>query len=172
MNSTAGAGRWPRFSAAQLQELEHQKLIYKYLTAGVPVPPELLLPIRRSFEASPAPHWHYPELSYYPYNEKKPDPEPGRCRRTDGKKWRCSKDAHPDSKYCDRHMHRGRNRSRKPVESQPQSASRLQNYAPFMPVTPAASGVGGSGGGSLQSMIPQLSPTILGQMAQDKGFFF
>ncbi|KAL3825371.1 hypothetical protein ACJIZ3_021400 [Penstemon smallii] len=43
-------------------------------------------------------------------------PEPGRCRRTDGKKWRCSKEAYTDSKYCERHMHRGRNRSRKPVE--------------------------------------------------------
>ncbi|KAL2945173.1 Growth-regulating factor 5 [Bienertia sinuspersici] len=48
---------------------------------------------------------------------KKIDPEPGRCRRTDGKKWRCSKEAYPDSKYCERHMHRGKNRSRKPVES-------------------------------------------------------
>ena len=44
------------------------------------------------------------------------DPEPGRCRRTDGKKWRCSKEAYPDSKYCERHMHRGKSRSRKPVE--------------------------------------------------------
>lgn len=51
------------------------------------------------------------------------DPEPGRCRRTDGKKWRCSKDAYPDSKYCERHMHRGRNRSRKPVESQTMTQS-------------------------------------------------
>ena len=47
---------------------------------------------------------------------RKADPEPGRCRRTDGKKWRCSKEAYPDSKYCERHMHRGKNRSRKPVE--------------------------------------------------------
>ncbi|KAI3775611.1 hypothetical protein L1987_50191 [Smallanthus sonchifolius] len=47
---------------------------------------------------------------------RKIDPEPGRCRRTDGKKWRCSKEAYPESKYCERHMHRGRNRSRKPVE--------------------------------------------------------
>lgn len=54
---------------------------------------------------------------------KKSDPEPGRCRRTDGKKWRCSKDAYPDSKYCERHMHRGRNRSRKPVETQTISQS-------------------------------------------------
>lgn len=44
------------------------------------------------------------------------DPEPGRCRRTDGKKWRCSRDVVSGHKYCERHMHRGRNRSRKPVE--------------------------------------------------------
>lgn len=46
------------------------------------------------------------------------DPEPGRCRRTDGKKWRCSRDAVPDQKYCERHINRGRHRSRKPVEGQ------------------------------------------------------
>ncbi|OIW05570.1 hypothetical protein TanjilG_23356 [Lupinus angustifolius] len=57
-------------------------------------------------------------VSYSSFYGKKIDPEPGRCRRTDGKKWRCSKEAYPDSKYCERHMHRGRNRSRKPVESQ------------------------------------------------------
>ncbi|KAF8412355.1 hypothetical protein HHK36_000318 [Tetracentron sinense] len=45
------------------------------------------------------------------------EPEPGRCRRTDGKKWRCSKDVVPDQKYCERHMHRGRQRSRKHVEA-------------------------------------------------------
>lgn len=56
-------------------------------------------------------------MSYCSFYGKKVDPEPGRCRRTDGKKWRCSKEAYPDSKYCERHMHRGRNRSRKPVES-------------------------------------------------------
>ena len=44
------------------------------------------------------------------------DLEPGRCRRTDGKKWRCSRDVAPDQKYCERHMLRGRPRSRKPVE--------------------------------------------------------
>lgn len=53
--------------------------------------------------------------------ERKIDAEPGRCRRTDGKKWRCSKDASPDSKYCERHMHRGKNRSsRKPLPPPPQ----------------------------------------------------
>ncbi|KAL6569412.1 hypothetical protein OROMI_013926 [Orobanche minor] len=48
------------------------------------------------------------------------DPEPDRCRRTDGRKWRCSKNAVPDQKYCDGHMHRGRRRgSRKRVEPYP-----------------------------------------------------
>jgi len=45
------------------------------------------------------------------------DQEPHRCRRTDGKKWRCGKDTVPNQKYCERHMHRGRNRSRKLVET-------------------------------------------------------
>ena len=44
------------------------------------------------------------------------DPEPGRCKRTDGKKWRCSRDVAPDYKYCERHLHRGCPHSRKPVE--------------------------------------------------------
>ncbi|ONK58915.1 uncharacterized protein A4U43_C08F1030 [Asparagus officinalis] len=111
------------FTAAQWQELEHQALILKYLLAGVP--PDLLVPIRRSFGSLPAYFYPNPALSYCSYFGKKLDPEPGRCRRTDGKKWRCSKDAYPDSKYCERHMHRGKNRSRKPVESQ--TLSQLQS---------------------------------------------
>ncbi|XP_074584536.1 growth-regulating factor 4-like [Curcuma longa] len=118
MNSfCAVVGGRPPFTAAQWQELEHQALILKYLIAGVPVPPELIVPIRRSYEAL-AGRYYQSSMSYYSYYGKRPDPEPGRCRRTDGKKWRCSKDAYPGSKYCERHMHRGRNRSRKPVESQ------------------------------------------------------
>jgi hypothetical protein len=42
------SGRWA-FTPAQYEELEQQALIYKYLLAGVPVPPDLLLPIRRGF---------------------------------------------------------------------------------------------------------------------------
>jgi hypothetical protein len=47
---------------------------------------------------------------------KSSDPEPWRCKRTDGKKWRCSRDVAPDQKYCERHSHKSRPRSRKPVE--------------------------------------------------------
>lgn len=62
---------------------------------------------------------------------RKIDPEPGRCRRTDGKKWRCSKEAFADSKYCEKHMHRGKNRSRKPVEimSTPSPTTATTSYA-------------------------------------------
>jgi hypothetical protein len=52
------------------------------------------------------------------------DPEPGRCRRTDGKKWRCSKEAMAEHKYCERHINRNRHRSRKPVETQPRKSAK------------------------------------------------
>lgn len=65
------------------------------------------------------------------------EPEPGRCRRTDGKKWRCSRDVVPGHKYCERHVHRGRGRSRKPVEA----AVPVSSAAP----APTASSLGGGG---------------------------
>lgn len=71
MQMQRGAG--PVFTPAQWAELEQQALIYKYLMAGVPVPPDLLLPIRPhpaaaagttfSFAnpaASPFYHHHHP----------------------------------------------------------------------------------------------------------------
>ena len=70
------------------------------------------------------------------------DPEPGRCRRTDGKKWRCSRDVVAGQKYCERHMHRGRNRSRKPVETATINPSTT---------TSTAGANGGGGGCSLSS---------------------
>lgn len=60
------------------------------------------------------------------------DPEPGRCRRTDGKKWICSRDVVAGQKYCKRHVDRGRNRSRKPVE----------NHKPFLPGGCSSGGCG------------------------------
>ncbi|KAJ8526540.1 hypothetical protein K7X08_029017 [Anisodus acutangulus] len=119
--STTARSRYPSITT-QWQELEHQALIYKYMVSGMPVPTDLLYTIRRSPDSSLSsklilhqPHhigWNCFQMGF----GKKIDPEPGRCSRTDGKKWRCSKEAYPDSKYCERHMHRGRNRSRKPVE--------------------------------------------------------
>ncbi|RZC57673.1 hypothetical protein C5167_004968 [Papaver somniferum] len=117
------------FTFLQLQEFEHQALIYKHMAAGVPVPFHLVVPIWKSL-ASSFGSLHsglYPSFMgckgiYFDYKNSM-EPEPGRCRRTDGKKWRCAKDVVPEQKYCERHMHRGRNRSRKPVEIPYQNAS-------------------------------------------------
>ncbi|PQP95998.1 growth-regulating factor 4-like [Prunus yedoensis var. nudiflora] len=99
-SSVGNGGLVPPFTVAQWAEMEHQALIFKYLKAGLPVPPDLLGPIRTSFNLISSNFLrHHPTLGYTSYCGKKIDPEPGRCRRTDGKKWRCSKDAHPDSKY-------------------------------------------------------------------------
>ncbi|GKV04027.1 hypothetical protein SLEP1_g16244 [Rubroshorea leprosula] len=100
------------FTAAQWQELERQTAIFKYIMDSVPVPPKLLIPITKSptntIKGSV-------ELGFPSNNST--DPEPWRCRRTDGKKWRCSRDVVPNQKYCERHSHKSRSRSRKPVES-------------------------------------------------------
>ncbi|XP_010556485.1 PREDICTED: growth-regulating factor 1-like [Tarenaya hassleriana] len=129
--STRNAGCNNGFTQSQWIELEHQTLIYKYMCANIPIPSALLLPIRKAFESaglsclsggllrSNALGWGGFHLGF----SSNADPEPGRCRRTDGKKWRCSKDAVPDQKYCERHMNRGRHRSRKPVEGQVQGHS-------------------------------------------------
>ncbi|XP_054779639.1 growth-regulating factor 5-like isoform X2 [Prosopis cineraria] len=122
ISQTSVTNRSP-FTAIQWQELEQQALIFKYLVSGSPIPPDLIYSVKRSLDSSLSSSssrlfpfhpigWGCLEMGY----GRKVDPEPGRCRRTDGKKWRCSKEAYPDSKYCERHMHRGRNRSRKPVE--------------------------------------------------------
>ncbi|KAJ4712905.1 Growth-regulating factor [Melia azedarach] len=114
------------FTILQLQELQLQSLIYKYMEAGLPVPCHLLIPIWKSVASSfngldGDIHQLYPSFlgsgGLHMELRGGMDPEPGRCKRTDGKKWRCSKEALPDHKYCERHVHRGRLRSRKLVEA-------------------------------------------------------
>ncbi|WVZ74046.1 hypothetical protein U9M48_022276 [Paspalum notatum var. saurae] len=172
------------FTPAQYEELEQQALIYKYLVAGVPVPPDLVLPIRRGLDSLATRFYGHPTLAYGSYFGKKLDPEPGRCRRTDGKKWRCSKEAAPDSKYCERHMHRGRNRSRKPVETQlvPQSqppATAVASAAPALAAAtngsnfqnhslyPAIAGSTGGGGGASNVSSPFSSSMGSSQLHMD-----
>ncbi|KAK1287048.1 Growth-regulating factor 1 [Acorus calamus] len=109
-SSNTNSSRWSSsFTASQWHELEHQALIFKYMSKGLPIPPDLIYPIRRScpppfpllpsFSSSTTspsssllfPHqpnivgrWGYHQMGL----GREPDPEPGRCRRTDGKKWR------------------------------------------------------------------------------------
>ncbi|XP_022752061.1 growth-regulating factor 1-like [Durio zibethinus] len=114
------------FTPSQWIELEHQALICKYITANVPVPSNLLIPLKKSLYtygliSSSVGSLPHKSLGWGPFHlgySGSTDPEPGRCRRTDGKKWRCSRDAVADQKYCERHINRVRHRSRKPVEGQ------------------------------------------------------
>ncbi|RZC68089.1 hypothetical protein C5167_031344 [Papaver somniferum] len=133
-----GGRNKPPFTPLQWQELETQALIFKHMVSGIPIPAELLFPLK--FHSSsllssklflpsdPQIPWTY----YHMGLGRKIDPEPGRCRRTDGKKWRCAKEAYHDSKYCEKHMHRGRNRSRKPVEEILTSTSSTPNQSKSM----------------------------------------
>ncbi|KAF8675400.1 hypothetical protein HU200_047766 [Digitaria exilis] len=150
------------FTPSQWIELEHQALIYKYLAANSPIPHSLLLPIRRSLASSPYPPsyfgtstlgWGSFQLGY----SGNADLEPGRCRRTDGKKWRCSRDAVADQKYCERHMNRGRHRSRKHVEGQPGHAAKAMSaaVAATQPAALAASGAGATAAGLTVSQHQQ-----------------
>ncbi|XP_078182667.1 uncharacterized protein LOC144576234 isoform X2 [Carex rostrata] len=136
----AVAGVKADFSMPQLQELEQQTLIYRYLAAAVPVPTHLVFPIWKSVttsSASAAGPEQFPTLlglaTLCLDFGKSPEPEPGRCRRTDGKKWRCWRNVVPDQKYCERHLHRGRKRPI-PVEiiDEPEDA------LPALPVPPVA----------------------------------
>ncbi|KAL9241634.1 hypothetical protein vseg_015723 [Gypsophila vaccaria] len=162
------------FTPAQWIELEHQAMIYKYFTANVPVPSNLLIPIKKAIQSAVFPGFSigsYPSHSYgwgsfHLGFSGNTDPEPGRCRRTDGKKWRCSRDAVPDQKYCDRHINRGRHRSRKPVEGHTgQAASGTATTKAVLPAVSAsmpslvASGGGvSSGNATVQHQIKGLQP--------------
>ncbi|XP_065858470.1 growth-regulating factor 8-like isoform X2 [Euphorbia lathyris] len=119
------------FTVAQWQELERQNIIYRYLMASIPVPAELLIPILRtqsnSNTSSPQSNVGKAGSLELGISSCNSDPEPWRCKRTDGKKWRCSRDVAPDQKYCERHSHKSRPRSRKPVELQSESMSMATN---------------------------------------------
>ncbi|KAK2981215.1 hypothetical protein RJ640_030604 [Escallonia rubra] len=150
------------FTPSQWMELEHQALIYKHIVANVPIPSHLLVPLRKSLNL-----FSFSEVGWGTFHlgfSGNTDPEPGRCRRTDGKKWRCSKDAVPDQKYCERHINRGRHRSRKPVEGQNGHAVSGSTTSKVVPVasSPSASVRSCSGTsnslGATQHQFKSLSP--------------
>ncbi|XP_075510042.1 growth-regulating factor 3 [Primulina tabacum] len=153
------------FSLTQWQELELQALIFRHMIAGAAVPQELLHLVKKSLIASPSSSYYLANSlhQYYPHYQPAllqsgywgraaMDPEPGRCRRTDGKKWRCSRDVVAGQKYCERHVHRGRNRSRKPVE------------VPTSTTTTAATPYGGkSGNNGGGGEVPKTNNSITSQ---------
>ncbi|XP_073005722.1 growth-regulating factor 7-like isoform X1 [Typha latifolia] len=152
------------FTPSQWLELEQQALIYKYLNANAPIPSNLLTSIRKGI-SSPFSTTSLGNntLRWRPYQlgfSMNTDPEPGRCRRTDGKKWRCSRDAVADQKYCERHMNRNRHRSRKPVEGQ---TGHARKAVPAIANLPSASIVSGSRSSSISTIHQKnnLQPDII-----------
>lgn len=59
-SSSTTVAQPPPFTVSQWHELEHQALIFKYLKAGLPVPPDLLVPIRRSLQLISSSLLHHP----------------------------------------------------------------------------------------------------------------
>ncbi|KAM3363365.1 growth-regulating factor 1 [Capsicum galapagoense] len=160
------------FTPSQWMELEHQALIYKHLLANVPIPHQLLIPLKKSLNP-----YAFSGLSAGPYASNwgwgtfhlgfagNTDPEPGRCRRTDGKKWRCSREAVPDQKYCERHINRGRHRSRKHVESQNghvvsgSTTSKVASVAPSSSASVIPSSGTSNNLGAVQHQFNNLQPS-------------
>ncbi|KAK9127685.1 hypothetical protein Syun_016482 [Stephania yunnanensis] len=134
------------------------------MLAGAPVPVELLQSIKSLVVSNALPSsylynhpYHQQQYQHYqPYvlqpgywGRNAVDPEPGRCRRTDGKKWRCSRDVVAGQKYCERHVHRGRNRSRKPVEiATPAALKTAVDSVSALPLPAVASSTTTTGGGA------------------------
>ncbi|KZV43053.1 growth-regulating factor 8-like [Dorcoceras hygrometricum] len=109
------------FTASQLHELQRQQMIHKYMLASIPVPHELMLPISRA----PSSLAGAPQFK-----------EPWRCRRTDGKKWRCTRNAAAEQRYCERHSHKNKTRSRKHVEPKTSTQSPTSLMAPGFDAMP------------------------------------
>ncbi|KAK8716586.1 hypothetical protein V6N13_043892 [Hibiscus sabdariffa] len=148
------------FTPSQWNELNHQALIYKYITSNVPVPSNLLIPLKKSlnpyaFTSSSVGSLLYNSLGWGSFHLRYTDNtnlEPGRCCRTDGKKWRCSREAVADQKYCERHINRGRHRSRKPVESQTGCAAAGITNSREVPMSSSVSASVKTSGGAANSL--------------------
>ncbi|XP_008796981.2 growth-regulating factor 6-like isoform X2 [Phoenix dactylifera] len=168
MHGVLAGARGP-FTPSQWLELEQQALIYKYMNANAPIPASLLISIRRSLSSSRFTSFSAGSLGPNTFRwgslhlglSGNADAEPGRCRRTDGKKWRCSRDAVADQKYCERHMNRGRHRSRKPVEGQNGHAAKAMPVIAPTPTAPAVSCSGSSNSFTVaQQQINNGKPSI------------
>eukprot|EP00850_Spirogloea_muscicola_P026269 SM006400S20096 [mRNA] locus=s6400:217:761:- [translate_table: standard] len=97
-----GGGGCGPFTAAQWRQLEQQALAFKFLYLGFPPPPDLVAAVCQPPPPAAAAAASFPLTSPPPTQSPhgpwgalqiggvEVEPEPHRCRRTDGKKWRCA----------------------------------------------------------------------------------
>ncbi|XP_024043370.1 growth-regulating factor 12 [Citrus clementina] len=111
----------PMLTPAQFSEFQRQVLIFEHMKAGLPVPCHVLMPMWRevasSFGSDPSSVYNL-----YP------------SRKTDGKKWRHSRDTIPNQKYCEMQMHRGAKKRVEPKNPVP-NFSIDTTSSPFLPST-------------------------------------
>ncbi|KAM7259222.1 hypothetical protein ACFE04_014963 [Oxalis oulophora] len=130
------------FTDIQREELQTQLLIHKHLEARVPVPHQLITPIWNHV-ANSQHGLNVPGFQCQPHNHNstvmsnKPDmqqeygdvhdydkyPEPGRCRKTDGRHWRCPYEAIDGHNYCATHVRAGKQSRSKKASTKGQSAT-------------------------------------------------
>ncbi|CAN4085637.1 unnamed protein product [Withania somnifera] len=165
------------FTWAQWKELERQAMIYKYMVSAISVPPELLLTICTNSSGASHSAFHATSATGSVQGQRHTsirDLEPGRCKRTDGKKWRCSRDVAPHQKYCERHVHRGRPRSRKHVEVHADVSNNSDNkktrlHPALLESTPMDVPIPTSAG---QSDNPSMKQTLRSNFQQIQGPLF
>lgn len=119
------------FAQDQWTGLRQQTYVLKHVAAGNPPSSALLWPMGCKVEKMPINIGNNSGSFYLGLA----DPQPGRCRRTDGKKWRCGRAVVPEQKYCERHMHRGRGRSKAAkIAKVPTAADANQSHNPGRPL--------------------------------------
>jgi hypothetical protein len=118
-------------------ELQRQALIYKHMAASAPIPSYLLFSDINATAAASSYYYCYNTPLLVPHYHAQQAARMSvllqcmqqavarrRCGRTDGKKWRCARDAEPDQRYCQRHLNRaGRPRHPPPARKQDAAAA-------------------------------------------------
>ncbi|XP_022888644.1 growth-regulating factor 7-like [Olea europaea var. sylvestris] len=102
------------FTSAQRKELERQAMIYNYMMASMPMPPDL--PFHAQSNLS---------ISLFECS----DWSSRKVQATDGEKWRCSRDV-PHDKYCE--CQKRPSCSRKPVEIKNNATGNNEKKSPLL----------------------------------------
>ncbi|XP_022888611.1 growth-regulating factor 7-like [Olea europaea var. sylvestris] len=100
----------------KLISTKRQAMIYNYMMASMPMPPDLPFhaPSNLSISLFECSDWSSRKV-----------------QAMDGKKWRCSRDV-PHHKYYERHLQKSRSCSRKPVEIKNNATNNNEKKSPLL----------------------------------------